>query len=72
MRRELETANQLSDCKVLAGIEIHTLDSLPAIKPEQIEEGVKTAKKAGVDGRIASWNILQADERNLSAFLEEV
>lgn len=69
MKREIETAKKLSACKVLAGIEIHTINSLPSIKPEQIEEGIKVAEKAGVEGSVASWNILQADAKNLSTFL---
>ena len=55
----------------MAGMEVHTVDSMPEIKPIQIKEGKDAAEAEGIEGIIACWNILNAPEKNILTFCEE-
>lgn len=71
MRKELAAAKEMSVCKIMAGMEVHTVDSMPEIKPIQIKEGKDAAEAEGIEGIIACWNILNAPEKNILTFCEE-
>ena len=70
MEKELETARKLSSCKIYAGMEIHTVKELPFVSAQSIRDGVERAERSGCEGRVASWNILEASKENLLAFME--
>lgn len=70
MEKELEAAQRLSNCEIYAGMEIHTAKELPAVSAGSIREGVELTKRKGCEGRVASWNILEASKENLLAFME--
>lgn len=71
MKKELEVAEKLSVCKIMAGMEVHTVDSLPKIKSIQIKEGIRAVKAVGIEGIIACWNILSTSEKNILTFFKE-
>lgn len=71
MEKELKAVQELSDCAVYAGIEVHTAKGLPLIRPQAIKEGAALTEKRKCAGRIASWNILEASKENLLAFMED-
>lgn len=71
MEKEARAAVELSECEVMAGMEIHTLPELPAVRADQITEGISRLQRAGVHGRIASWNVLCVQRENAEAFMRE-
>lgn len=69
MIREVKAAIKMSHCEVLVGMEIHTIPDLPSISAIQIREGIETLEEIKVSGRIASWNLLVAEDDNIRAFM---
>ena len=69
MGKELEIAQRLSDCEIYAGMEIHTIRERPPIRLQSVREGAELTEKMRCAGRVASWNILEASDENLLAFM---
>lgn len=55
----------------IPGIELHTAENKPAVKPEFIGKNVALIHKAGYESMVACWDIMSAEPEAVNAFIQD-